>query len=315
LEVLCLIVTVTLNPAVDEEFLVPEFRPGKWFRTSHVNRSPGGKGINVSYMLSQAGYQSVAMGFLAGFNGEYIRDSLRRLRITTNFVHVPGETRANVYIVDEVGHVETGIAEAGPYVPEESHSRFLANYDRMLGRAKLVVMGGSLPPGIPQDIYRELVDRAKSRGIPTLLDAAGPPLMTAIEGGPTFARIDHRFMARVAGVSLTSLDNLIEVVSRVHDFGVEWAVASYRSYGAVFFSPEGIYLAEYERRGLVSLFGADDALVTGFIIAREEHMDTESTIRLATACAWEDSLHVEKGFRSREEIDRLAPLVKVEKLD
>ncbi|MDO9509459.1 MAG: 1-phosphofructokinase family hexose kinase [Thermovirgaceae bacterium] len=310
-----MIVTVTLNPAVDEEFLVPEFRPGNWFRTSHVTRSPGGKGINVSYMLSQAGYQSVAMGFLAGFNGEYIRDALRRLRITTNFVHVPGETRSNVYVVDEVGHVETGIAEAGPYVPEESLARFLSNYDRMLGRAKIVVMGGSLPPGVPQDIYRDLIGRAKTRGIPTLLDAAGPSLMTAIEGGPTFARIDHRFMARVAGVSLTSLDNLIEVVSRVHDYGVEWAVVSYRSYGAVFFTPAGIFLAEYERRGLVSLFGADDALVTGFIIAREENMDVESTIRFATACAWDDSLHVDKGFRSRPEIEELAPRVKVEKLD
>ncbi len=309
-----LIVTVTFNPAVDEEYLVPEFRPGKWFRSSHVDRSPGGKGINISYMLSQMGYQSVAMGFLAGFNGEYIRDALRRLRITTNFVHVPGETRSNVYVVDEVGHVETGIAESGPYVPEEALSRFLSNYDRMLGRAKLVVMGGSLPPGIPQDIYRDLVDRAKTRGIPTLLDAAGPPLMTAIEGGPSFARIDHRFMARVAGVSLTSLDNLMQVVSRVHDYGVEWAVASYRSYGAVFFSPEGIFLAEYERRSLVSLFGVEDALVTGFIIAREENMDTESAIRFATACAWEDSLHVEKGFRGRSQIEDLVPLVKVEKL-
>lgn len=309
-----MIVTVTLNPAVDEEFLVPEFRPGKWFRTSHVNRSPGGKGINVSYMLSQTGYQSVAMGFLAGFNGEYVRDALRRLRITTNFVHVPGETRSNVYVVDEIGHVETGIAECGPYVPEEALARFIANYDRMLGRARLVIMGGSLPPGVPQDIYRDLVVRAKSRGIPTLLDAAGPPLMAAIEGGPTFARIDHRFMARVAGVSLTSLDNLIEVVSRVHDYGVEWAVASYRSYGAVFFSPDGIFLAEFERRGLVSLFGADDALVTGFVIAREENMDTESTIRFAAACAWEDSLHVEKGLRNRAEIEKLAPLVKVDKL-
>ena len=310
-----MIVTVTLNPAVDEEFLVPEFRPGRWFRSSHVDRSPGGKGINVSYMLSQAGYQSVAMGFLAGFNGEYIRDALRRLRITTNFIHVPGDTRSNVYIVDEIGHVETGIAESGPYIPEEAMARFLANYERMLGRARLVVMGGSLPPGVPQDIYRDMLDRAKSRGIPTLLDAAGPPLMTAIEGGPTFARIDHRFMARVAGVSLTSLDNLIEVVSRVHDFGVEWAVVSYRSYGAVFFSPQGIYLAEYERKGLVSLFAADDALVAGFIIAREEKMDTEDTIRFATACAWEDSLHVEKGFRDRAEIDKLAPLVRIDKLD
>ncbi len=310
-----MIVTVTLNPAVDEECLVPEFRPGKWFRAGQVNRSPGGKGINVSYMLSQVDFPSVAMGFLAGFNGEYIRDALRRLHITTNFIHVPGETRSNVYIVDEVGHIETGVAESGPYIPEEALGRFLTNYERMLVRARFVMIGGSLPPGVPQDIYRDLVERAKSKGIPTLLDAAGPPLLAAIEEGPTFARVDHRFMAWVAGISLTSLDNLIEVVSRVHDYGVEWAVASYRNYCAVFFSPEGIYLAEFERKGLASLFASDDALVAGFIIAREEKMDAEETIRFSTACAWENSLRVEKGFRGRLEIDQLAAQVQVEKLD
>ena len=90
-----MIVTVTLNPAVDEEYLVPEFRPGSWFRASQVNRSAGGKGINVSILLRQMGYDSAALGFLAGYNGEYIRDALRRERVTTNFVHVRGETRTN----------------------------------------------------------------------------------------------------------------------------------------------------------------------------------------------------------------------------
>lgn len=136
-----MIITVTLNPAVDEEYVVPEFRPGGWFRASETNRSAGGKGVNVSLILSQLGYSSAAMGFLAGFNGEFIRDELRKKRITTNFVHVRGETRTNVYIVDEIGHVETGVTESGPYVSEGALGRFLNNYDRMLTRAKFVYMG------------------------------------------------------------------------------------------------------------------------------------------------------------------------------
>ncbi len=84
-----MILTVTLNPAVDEEYVVPEFRPGGWFRATKSSRSPGGKGINVSTLLAQFGYTSTAMGFLAGFNGEYIRNALRASRITTDFVHIP----------------------------------------------------------------------------------------------------------------------------------------------------------------------------------------------------------------------------------
>ena len=231
-----MIVTVTLNPAVDEEFVVSDFRPGGWFRSRNANRSPGGKGINVSLLLSQLGYETAAMGFLAGFNGGYIRDVLRKARITTNFVHVKGETRTNVYIVDETGKMETGLSEPGPYVPDEAYERFMKNYERMLKRARLVLLGGSLPPGVPQDAYASLIERAKNIDVPVWIDAAGAPLMSGLDAVPNLAKIDHRFMSKVSGISLTSLDNLIEVLTRLHDHGIEWSITSYHTYGDVFFT-------------------------------------------------------------------------------
>jgi 1-phosphofructokinase len=309
------IVTVTLNPAIDEEYVVPEFAPGGWFRATKTDRSPGGKGVNVSLVLKQLGYDSAAMGFLAGFNGEYVRDSLKRLGLTTNFVHMRGETRTNVYIVDEVGHVETGIAEGGPYVKEEALARFMVNYRRLLKRADCILFGGSLPPGVPQDVYRELIELARQEDVVTFIDAAGAPLMAGLEGIPAVAKIDHRFMSRLSGVRLDSLDNLIEAVSGLHRQGIEWAVTNYRNHGDVFFTPQGIYLGEFERRGVVSLFGSDDALMAGLIVAQMEKMDVENTIRFALACAWENSLHVEKGCRSREAVEALLDRIRVERLE
>jgi len=309
-----MIVTVTLNPAVDEEFVVSEFQPGGWFRSRNANRTPGGKGINVSLMLSQLGYETAAMGFLAGFNGGYIRDVLRRERITTNFVHVKGETRTNVYIVDDVGHVETGISELGPYIAEEAFDRFLKNYERMLKRARLIVIGGSLPPGVPQDAYATLVSMARSQNIPVWLDAAGAPLMAGLEASPNLAKVDHRFMSKISGISLTSLENLIQVVSKLHDQGIEWALTSYHTYGDVFFTPEGIYLALADRRSVISLFGASDALVAGMVVAWQENMSVEETIRFSLAAALEDATHVEKGFRDRKAIEARIPEISVEKL-
>jgi fructose-1-phosphate kinase PfkB-like protein len=239
---------------------------------------------------------------------------MRRLGLTTNFVHVRGETRTNVYVVDEVGHVETGIAELGPYVSEDAIARFLANFQRMLRRASLVMLGGSLPPGVPQDFYRDLVRMTREAGIPTVIDAAGAPLMAALEAGPTVARIDHRFVSRLSGVSLNSLDNLIETVTRIHDQGVEWAVTSYRTYSHVFSTPGGVYLAEFERKGIASLFGAEDALIAGILVGRKEQMDAEQIIRFGVACAWEDALHLEKGVRGREAVQSLAARVRLEKL-
>ncbi|SMG43789.1 1-phosphofructokinase family hexose kinase [Dethiosulfovibrio salsuginis] len=310
-----MIVTVTLNPAVDEGYVVEDFSPGGWFRAGSSQKSPGGKGINVSLLLDQLGHESAAMGFLAGFSGDYIRDALRRRRITTNFVHVPGDTRSNVYVLDRLGKVETGISETGPFIPPDALSRFMANYRRMLSRASTVVFGGSIPPGVPQDIYRDLISMAKVLGITTFVDAAGPAFMAAIDAGPSFAKVDHRFMSKLAGKSLFSLDSLIEAVIDIHDHGAGWAVSSYHIYGDLFFTPEGIYLATMaDRRDVVSMFSAGDALVAGLVVANEEGMDVEEAIRFSMACAMEDAAHLEKGVGSREDVLHYMDKVDLEKI-
>ena len=309
-----MILTVTLNPAVDEEYVVPEFRPGGWVRANASSRSPGGKGINVSTILSQFGYTSTAMGFLAGFNGEYIRHALQGMRITTNFVHIPGETRTNVYIIDETGHVETDISEEGPMVPEDAVERLRKIFLRILQRTRMVILGGTLPPGVPKDIFGDFVLLAKEKGIPTIVDTEGEPLISALNAGPNVVRVDHRFLSKAMGRALPSLDNLIEVVSGFHDKGVEWAIASYRTYGNVFFSPEGIYLALADRKSVRSIFSAGGALLAGLVVAREEGMSTEDSIRFAMASAWESATHVGKGIKSRESVDEFIPQVELEYL-
>jgi len=304
-----------MNPAVDEEYFLPEFHVGSWFRANKVDHSAGGKGINVSIILAQLGYENAAMGFLAGYNGEYVRDELRKHQITTNFVHVSGETRTNVFIVDETGNLETGIAEPGPYVPEEALERFLVNYKRMLGRANLVFIGGSLPPGVPQDIYRELITTAKEEGKEVFVDAAGVSLAAALDARPTFAKLDYRHSARSTGFLPTSLDNIIELFREAHAQGIKCCLASYRCYGEVFSLPGGVYLAEIDREKVVSMLGAGEALMAGFIVGKKENMSEEDHIRFAMACACEDTRHVEKGVYSRKAVEELMSSIQVDKLE
>lgn len=312
------IVTVTMNPAVDIQYVVPDFRPGRWFRASEVDRSAGGKGINVSIILQQLGYESAAMGFLAGFSGEYIRDTLRRLKLTTNFVNVIGESRTDVYIVDEVGHIETGVAEAGPYISDEALHRFMKNFDRILSRARLVYLGGSLPPGVPQDAYKDLILRCKEAKVPVFVDAFGPALTAALEGVPKVVKFDHRFLFSTLGYPMGDLDDVLELVSEIHDSGVEWSVTTYRAVGNIFYTPEGIYLVDIEREEkeqMVSLLALGDALMAGLMVALLENMDVEKAIRFAQACSLEDTLHVKKGIRGRDMVESLMPKILVEKLD
>lgn len=309
-----MILTVTFNPAVDEEYIVPEFRPGSWFRAKRSLRTPGGRGINISLLLEQLGHTSTAMGFLAGFNGEYIQNTLRNKRITTNFVHIPGETRTNVSVIDEVGNVETGVAEEGPTVSAESLNRLRKVYGMMLQRTELVVLGGSLPPGVPDEIVREFVALAKNHGVPSVVDTAGPPLLAALEAVPLMVKIDHRLMSRVLGKSLTSLDTLLDVISEFHGRGSEWTIVSYRTYGNVFFSPHGTFLAMAARKSARSIYRAGDALLAGMIVARTEGMSAEETIRFAMATAWESTVHPGKGIGDREALNRYLPFVEIERL-
>ena len=311
-----MIVTVTLNPAVDEEYLMPHFASGQWTRSLSSQRTPGGSGVNVALMLQQMGYETAAMGFLAGFNGDYIRDALRRAGITTNFVHVPGETRTNVNIIDTATESETCIVEEGPKIDAEAVRFFLANYSQMLNRASAVVLGGSLPPGVPVDFYRDLCLGAREAGLPVYVNAVGPELMGALAGDPLYANVDHRFLMGTGSRIDDSVEAQKRAVSEVRALGVRWAVASCQVGGEVFSTPAGIWLANCrEKMETRSLFTFDDAITAGIVTATLEGMEVQDAVKFAMACALEDSSHSMKGVRSRRAVEDRVESVSLRRLD
>ena len=309
-----MIVTITPNPAMDESYTTEEFRPGRWFRAKEVYRSPGGRGINVSVILKQLGYDSTATGFLAGHTGASIRDDLLSRGISTNFVNIKGENRTNTFIRDGLGGVETAITDIGPEVYEDAQKRFFWNLDRLLPRATAVQMGGSLPPGVPDDFFRLAIDRVRRRNIPVFVDAFGAPLEYAVEALPTVVKIDHRFMNTIRNISLSALDHLIEISKRIFDEGVDWIVSSYFNRSSVFCTTKGFFMGEIKMEGILTYRSANDALIAGMIAAREERMGIEDTIRFAMACVQETVRWPEKGLPGRESVERALGDIAVQKL-
>lgn len=310
-----MIITVTPNPAMDEAYTISELRPGRWFRAKGVNRSPGGRGINVSIVLKQLGYDSVATGFLAGHSGAYIRDDMLERGISTNFVNIKGENRTNTFIREELGGLETAVTDVGPTVFVDAQKRLLWNIDRLLPRATAVIMGGSLPPGVPDDFFKEIINRVKRKNIPIFIDAYGKALDLAIEALPTVAKLDHRFMDTVRGVSLSTLDHLIEISKKIFDEGVDWVITSYFNNSNVFCTTKGFFLAEVRPEKILTFRSANDALMAGMIVAREERMGPEDTIRFAMACVQENARYAEKGVPSREAVDAAIGDIIIQKLD
>ena len=309
-----MIVTLTPNPAMDEAYTTEEFSPGRWFHACGVNRSPGGRGVNVSIVLQQLGYDSVATGFLAGHTGAYIRDDLLARGISTNFVQIKGENRSNTFIRDTNGGLETALTDIGPTVFEDAQKRLFWNLERLLPRATAVYMGGSLPPGVPEDFFKEAIDRVKRKNIPVYIDSFGPPLDLAIEALPTVVKIDHRFMNTVRNTSLSALDHLIEISKSIFDEGVDWIVTSYFNKSNIFCTTKGFFLAEIQLEGLRTFRTAGDALVAGMIVAREERMGIEDTIRFAMACVQETVRWPEKGLPSREAVENSLGNITVQKI-
>jgi 1-phosphofructokinase family hexose kinase len=299
---------------MDEAYSTDEFRPGRWYRAKDVARAPGGRGVNVSIILKQLGYDSVATGFLAGHTGEYIKDELLSRGITTNFVNTKGENRTNTFIKDVTGGIETAVTEDGPIVADDAVKRFFWNLERILPRATAVQMGGSLPPGVPVDFFREAVDRVKKKNIPVYVDSSGDALDMAIEALPTLVKIDHRFVNTVRNITLSTLDHLIEISKKIFDEGVDWIVTSYFNRSNLFCTTKGFYMAEIKLDNPVTYRAASDALLAGMMVAREERMGIEDSIRFGMSCVRQTVMCPQKGLPSRAAVEITAGEVNIQKI-
>lgn len=309
-----MIVTVTPNPTMDQVYVMSEFRPSRRLRAKSSSRHPGGKGVNVSVVLSQLGFESVATGFLAGHTGSFIRDELLACGVSTNFVSIKGENRTTTFIRDGEYGTETVVTDVGPDVPGDAQKRFFWKLDRLLHRVSAIHMGGSLPPGVRDDLYFQITDRARAYNIPVFLDAYGDPLERALEALPTVVKLDHRQFNSFRSVTQSALDHLIETSKRIYDEGVDWVVSSYFNRTNVFCTTKGFYLAEITQEGLRSYRSADDALMAGMIAARSERMGIEDTIRFAMACVLQTARWEGTGLPNRVAVERSLGEISIQKL-
>ncbi|MDR1136785.1 MAG: PfkB family carbohydrate kinase [Synergistaceae bacterium] len=309
-----MIITITPNPAMDESYVTDEFSIGHWYRAKSVLRSPGGRGINVSIILKQLGYDSVSMGFLAGHVGEYIRDDLLSRGITTNFINIKGENRTNTFIRDSHEGPETAVTEEGPEITPDALKRFFWQLEHLLPRATAVHMGGSLLPGLPETFFRDTIDIVKKKNIPVYVDSAGPELTLAIEALPTVVQIDHRFINIVRNIPLSSLEDLTVVSKKIFDEGVDWIVTSNSEKTNLFCTPKGMFLAEMVFDKPRTYRAAGDALVAGLILARQELMSIDDAIKFAMSCVIQTVCSPQKGLPSRTAVESTLGNVTVNKI-
>lgn len=318
-----MIVTVTLNPALDKTYWVDAPHVpvcvGEEDRIVRARRSltePGGKGINVSVLLSRLGMESVAMGFLAGHTGQIVLRGILAEGITANFMWIEGETRTNAAVMlPDRQAAPLKVHEEGPEVPAHAVDTFLKKYRHAVARAEYVVLGGSLPPGLPDGFYRQLTEIAAERRVKVILHAGGAPLQAALTAGPFLVKPDIRQEALIGHEPVGTEEEIIAVGGHALQQGTEMFLVSHHITGDVLVTREGVW--ELDARVTLSelrnLVGADDALVGGLLYQLKAGADLETALRFGMATALASSEAEEKLVRSRDAIDAEMERIEVQK--
>lgn len=315
-----LIVTVTLNAAWDRTYFVDGFAAGRAHRVALVKGCAGGKGINVARTIRALGGCAVATGLVGGTTGRAILGGLAAEGIDHEFASVAAESRNTVTIVDRVSGLVTELREPGDLVSSQEAEAFLSILRRLLWRARMVVLSGSLPPGLPSAYYASLVALAKEFGVKTALDTSGPPLREGLAAAPYLAKPNLEEALEICGCGPGSVvGDKVTVAAgaavRLAACGTEVVVISLGEHGAVMYWGKRLWHASVSLERVVNAVGSGDALVGGVALALTRGEDPVDALRLGVAAGAANALTETAGMCRREDVSALLGRVEIREVN
>ncbi len=313
-----MIVTVTLNAAIDRTLLVPNFQLGHRHRASTSLSSAGGKGINVARALKRLGLPVVATGLAGGRTGVQLVERLTSEGLLNDFVRIRGESRTSTAVIDPTSNVYTEINEWGPEV-EDHELAILGDKLAYLSRgAEFVVFSGSLPRGVDDGFYLDAIRDANRRGVPTVLDSEGEPLRRGIEAEPYLVTPNVREAEQLVGHEFGGEEDMVAALDEIVDLGARNVLITKRDGCIALFREDRTELrvdASVQWLEPISKVGSGDALLAGFIAARVAGKGIEEAVRAGVATGAASVLEAGAGRFDVREASRLGALVDVKHLE
>ncbi len=276
-----MIYTVTFNPSLDYVIGVEHLTLGQINRTTHEKIYPGGKGNNVSVVLSNLGLKSKALGFVAGFTGRQVEKMLEEYGCYTDYIWLDdGFTRINVKINSEE---ESEINGQGPGITEEAIEKLYEKLDQ-LSEGDILVLAGSIPNTLPEDIYERIMERLAGKGIHFVVDATKDLLMNVLKYHPFLIKPNNHELGEMFHTTLTSEDEIIEHARKLQEMGAENVLVSMAGDGAVLVTEKGKVYKGLPPKGTVkNSVGAGDSMVAGFLTGYLNTGDYEKAFELGIA--------------------------------
>lgn len=276
-----MVYTVTFNPSLDYIVSVEDFRLGLTNRTDSEVILPGGKGLNVSIVLSNLGIENTALGFVAGFTGEEIVRRVEGMGVKSDFIRLrEGISRINLKLKSIDG---TEINGRGPRIGREAVGELMGRLDA-LGEGDVLVLAGSIPGSMPDETYGKIMERLAGRGVMTVVDATKNLLMNVLEYGPFLVKPNSHELGEIFGVELRDREEAIPYARRLRELGAVNVLVSMAGQGAVLAAGDGeVYAAAAPRGKLVNGVGAGDSMVAGFLAGWMERHEYGHAFRMGIA--------------------------------
>jgi 1-phosphofructokinase family hexose kinase len=303
-----MIITVTLNAAIDKSLSVPNFRLGRRHRTVEQRTMAGGKGVNIARTLKMLGQPVIATGFAGGATGTHIVEQLTEESILNDFVRIREESRTNTSVLDPTTGQQTEINERGPAVSEREVELFRDKLLYLARGAAIVVFAGSLPRGVEPDLYASLIGDLQRLDVTTVIDTDGEPLRQAARAEPDLVSPNVFEAEELVGHEFAGEDERLQVVREIAAMGPREVIMTL---------PDGCFAqllvdgqqqtkrARIEQREPIARRGSGDAFLAGYIAARYEGRPSDNCLRLGVACGAESTGRLEAGLIDPREARRL----------
>lgn len=294
-----MIYTVTFNPAIDYVLTLDKLKIGEINRSISEQAISGGKGINVSTVLTNLGVENIAMGFCAGFTGREIERDLNHNGIKTDFIHLKnGFSRINVKIK---AREDTDINGQGPKI-EDKYIEMLYKKLDVLNCDDTLVLAGSIPNTLPKDIYEKILERLYGKKIKFVVDATGKLLVNVLKYNPFLIKPNNDELGEIFGKKLYKDDEIIEHAQKLRDMGAENVLVSMGGNGAILITENNVYKREAPNCGTVkNTVGSGDSMVAGFLYGYSKSGDYSYALKTGTAAG--SATAYTMGIATREDIE------------
>ncbi|MBU0483057.1 MAG: 1-phosphofructokinase [Proteobacteria bacterium] len=303
-----MIYTVTLNTALDRTLWIKNIHGDDCNRIEEEKRFAGGKGVDISKVLTNLGIASKALGFVGGFAGDELEGLLINEGVPCDFIRISGDTRTNIILNDLTTGEQTIFNARGPQIKPYELMQLIHKIEA-LERPEIVSISGSLPPGVNPEIYRKIVEIAKSKGAKTIIDTDGEALKAGLQAVPYLIKPNIHELSRLVDKDLKGIEEISEAAAAIVKDGVAIVLVSMGADGILLVSEKENYLATPPKIEVKNTIGAGDSAIAGFIYGLTRGESLQESLRCAVAAGTATTSRPGTALCQKDDFAKLLPLV------